>query len=159
MTAFPAIDRLRRAAREFGCSIEVGADAAETCEGLFIADLATAVQAKADGCAHGADVVGILLRQVMVYPADVDRLIALIDDDDGWPACRLLNAVKGLCCALEFRDRNSRWLAEAALQIGELHCGDGPNGLRGDAKTWAGAALTAAVGRVGAGAGRRACVS
>ncbi|MBR0871170.1 hypothetical protein JQ633_12430 [Bradyrhizobium tropiciagri] len=152
MTEFPAIDRLRRAAREFGCSIDLPAGDArlcECCEGMFISDLIEGIRAKADLCHFGAETVGILLKLMPRYHADVDYLISLLDDDfDGWPECPVLNAIKGVHCALSIRDASSRWLAEAARQIGELHVGDGPNGFGGDAKTWAAATLQASIAKV-----------
>ena len=147
----PSSERLRRAAREFGCSIDLPASDArlcECCEGMFIGDLIEGIRAKAELCHFGAETVTILLRLMPRYHADVDYLIGLIDDFDGWPECRVLNAIKGVHCALEFRDASSRWLAEAALQIGELHAGAGPNGFRGDAKTWAAATLQASIAKV-----------
>lgn len=148
----PAIschERLLRTARELGVELALRPDDAELVERLFFRSLVDGVEQRSLISHWGRRLIGFLLRHLTVEEhADVGRVIAAIDDNDGWPDCRILNAIKGLHCALEFRDANSRWLAEASIQVGELHVGSGPDGFRGNAKAWAGEQLRQAVARV-----------
>lgn len=144
-----AAKRLQRAAAEFvGPDLAITGTEAEVVERFFIQALIDAIARRAHRCDHGTEIVRILLKRMPADHAEVEHLITLIDDEDGWPSCRVLNAIKGLCCALEFRSASSRWLPEAAIQIGELYTGRAADGFSGSAKAWAGSLLAVTIAQV-----------
>jgi hypothetical protein len=135
--------RLAKTARELNIGISFEGHLGDAIEGQFFAKLIAGIDQQADRSAWGAPVVGALLRQMPAQHDDVAVLIDAIDSDDGSPECPVLGAIQGLHCALTCRDHCSRWLAQAAVRVGELHVGEGPDGFRANAR--AGACLAEAV--------------
>lgn len=69
----------------------------------------------------------ILDRSTLINQAkDFQRLIRRIDDDDGWPTDRWLNALVGCCIAMELSLKDPehiRWPAEAGNDVATLKMG------------------------------------
>ncbi|MGJ5163194.1 hypothetical protein [Bradyrhizobium sp. HKCCYLR1051] len=139
--------RLIKTAWEFGLRITLAEtdDACEAIEGQLYGRLIAGIRARTELSHWGAQLPEILLRHVMTDPDKVGEVIDRVDNDDGWPECPVLNAIKGLCCAREFTAPESRWLAEACLQVGELQMEAGRGDIRRAARIWAGQQLAAAI--------------
>ncbi|WP_257164657.1 hypothetical protein [Bradyrhizobium sp. SRS-191] len=139
--------RLTKTAGELGLRITLAVtdDVCEAIEGQLYGRLIAGIRARAELSHWGPQLAEILLRHVMTDADKVGEVIDRVDNDDGWPECPVLNAIKGLCCAREFRGSESRWLAEACLQVGELQIPVGQGDIRRPARIWAGQQLAASI--------------
>lgn len=147
MRPAPAMMRLRDCAKELGIEKVAWNTDAPAVIDEFYGRLVKAVRGMAGMCLHGGDVAHRLLSLVLVDHRAANKEVDRLDCDDGWPRCRVLNAVKALHCAQEFADAQSRWLAECAITIGVMVEGEGSNGWRREAKAWAAIELQRALAK------------